>query len=480
MRTETVRLPARTRTLGLSTGRWLRLVATVVVAIATAAVAFRTAATKVDVYGWGFFNTGASIVARLDGLRGAIEARDSVAMREFYAPTFRGSLLGLTTPTPVDERDGTTSFRFQQTAGTVDAPASLDEWRRYFKSFAAIAEARVTLERIDRWNEDEEAATTVNLEVIGTLADGQRSVIDRVTAGARFTAPPQRRLASLTLVGGERVVAGAPQFIDVGAEAGIAFVNSYYPPFLSEPLRFGMIRYGPAGITAADYDNDGFYDLFIPDGVDSRLFRNMHDGRFEDVTAAAGLSGLDGVSVALFADYDNDGHKDLFVSRTFKPNQLFHNKGDGSFVDVTARLGIGADCCTTVASWADYDNDGYLDLYVGRYLDPRADIPTTFYARNGEPNQLYHNDHDGTSRTSRQRAGVGETDLCLGAVWGDYDDDGYPDLYVVNDFGRKTLYRNNGDGTFTDVTVKTSTLAYGAGMSATFADYDNDGLLDIY
>jgi hypothetical protein len=172
--------------------------------------------------------------------------------------------------------------------------------------------------------------------------------------------------------------------------------NRYYPAFLNEKMAFGMIRYGPGGITAADIDNDGFYDLFVPDGVESKLFRNTGDGRFEDITAAAGLSGLDGVSVGIFADYDNDGFKDFFVSRTFKPNQLFHNNGNGTFTDVTAKSRIGEDCCTTVASWGDYDNDGLLDLYVGRYLDPRIKIPTTFYARNGEPNQLYHNNGDGT------------------------------------------------------------------------------------
>src|SRR5262249_26247064 len=143
-------------------------------------------------------------------------------------------------------------------------------------------------------------------------------------------------ITSTSLIDGERLSSVVPQFRDVASEAGIAFVNRYYPPFLTDPLRFGMIRYGPAGITAADFDNDGYVDLFIPDGVESKLFRNTHDGRFEDVTAAAGLSGLDGVSVALFADYDNDGDKDLFVSRTFQPNQLFANDGDGTFTDVSA------------------------------------------------------------------------------------------------------------------------------------------------
>jgi hypothetical protein len=159
---------------------------------------------------------------------------------------------------------------------------------------------------------------------------------------------------------------------------------------------------------------------------------------------------------------------------------LFHNNGDGTFQEVTEQSGIGEDCCATVAGWADYDNDGFLDLYVGRYLDPRKNIPTTFYARNGEPNQLYHNNGDGTFTNVTDRAGVGDRGLCLGIVWGDFNDDGRPDLYVVNDFGRKTLYRNNGDGTFTDITVRSNTLAYGAGMSASFVDYDNDGNFDYY
>ena len=262
--------------------------------------------------------------------------------------------------------------------------------------------------------------------------------------------------------------------------AGVDFVNQFFPDFLNQPMKFGMIRYGPGGITTVDYDNDGFYDLFIPDGVASRLFHNMGDGHFEDVTAKAGLSGLDGVSVAVFADYDNDGFKDVFVSRTFRHNQLFHNNGNGTFTDVTSRSGIAEDCCTTVASWGDYDNDGLLDLYVGRYLDPRLAIPTTFYARNGESNTLYRNNGNGTFTDVTAKAGVGDRGLCLGSVFGDYDDDGYLDLYVVNDFGRKTLYHNNRNGTFTDVTVKSGTLAYGAGMSASMADYDNDGRLDIY
>ncbi|MGH9782672.1 MAG: FG-GAP repeat domain-containing protein, partial [Terriglobia bacterium] len=327
----------------------------------------------------------------------------------------------------------------------------------------------------------ERIVARVRFELIGKPKGAPHAGADRAYFQFEFESLDGRlRIRRSSLLEGERIISDRPHFADVSLAAGIDFENRYYPPFLTEPLQFGMIRYGPAGIATADYDNDGFYDLLIPDGVASKLFRNRRDGAFEDVTAQAGLAGLDGVSVGVFGDYDNDGWKDLFVSRTFRPNQLFRSNGDGTFTDVTAPSGIGADCCTTVAAWADYDNDGLLDLYVGRYLDPRKAIPTTFYARNGEPNQLYRNNGDGTLSNVTERAGVGEAGLCLGVVWGDYDDDGDADLYVVNDFGRSTLYRNNGDSTFTDVTVESNTLAYGAGMSASFADYDNDGRLDIY
>ncbi|MES1241629.1 MAG: CRTAC1 family protein [Acidobacteriota bacterium] len=436
--------------------------------------------------GRAFFETGRGAVETLAGLAHALKARDLDAAGRFYSPDFRGSSLGLTRLRRVGTKEGVEALRFVPDGVALDRGDALAEWRSYLDGFASIEEIGLHVHRVESWEETGEIAAQVRFEVIGTPRGRPRPGIDRGLFRARFVPSPEGlRLAEAGTLEGERLVSDRPQFTEVGAAAGIAFVNRYYPRFLTERLRFGMIRHGPGGISAADVDNDGFYDLFVPDGVESRLFHNRRDGTFEDVTAAAGLSGLDGVSVGVFADYDNDGWKDLFVSRTFQPNQLFHNEGpDGRggvvFTDATARSGIGADCCTTVASWADYDNDGDLDLYVGRYLDPRKDIPTTFYARNGEPNQLYRNEGGGRFTNVTEEAGVGETGLCLGTVFGDYDDDGDADLYIANDFGRKTLYRNEGDGTFTDVTVDTGTLAYGAGMSASFGDYDNDGRLDIY
>ncbi|HEY7214960.1 MAG TPA: CRTAC1 family protein [Thermoanaerobaculia bacterium] len=436
---------------------------------------------RLDVEGREFFAAGRGAVETLDRLSRALRGRDLAAAESLYAADFQGSPLGLTAIERVGEKDGVETRRFAAGGGRTDRRTALAEWRDYLDGFASIEELALHVHRIESWEPRGPVTAQVRFEAIATPRGGVRPGIDRALFRMRLVpSPAGLRIAEASLVEGERLESDVPQFEEVGRAAGVAFANRYYPPFLDQPLRFGMIRYGPGGIAAADFDNDGFYDLFIPDGVESRLFRNRRDGTFEDVTAAAGLSGLDGVSVGVFADYDNDGWRDLFVSRTFRHNQLFHNRGDGTFEDVTARSGIGEDCCTTVASWGDYDNDGRLDLYVGRYLDPRIKIPTTFYARNGEPNQLYHNAGDGTFTNVTQQAGVGDTGLCLGSAWGDYDDDGDADLYVVNDFGRSTLYRNEGDGTFADVTTAAGALSYGAGMSASFADYDNDGRLDLY
>ncbi|RMH17256.1 MAG: CRTAC1 family protein, partial [Acidobacteria bacterium] len=452
-----------------------------VLALVVTALALWLAARYVERDGVRFFHTGKQLVDALGGLAAALEAGDLAAVEGFYDPAFAAAPLGLMQRQVEGERDGVVVERFAPAATAGDRAAAVAEWRDYLQGFDAVDAVELHVHRLEDWTPGEEVLASVRFEAIGTPRGAPRPAIDRAMLRLRFArtaAGPKIRHAAL--IEGRRIASREPHFADVAAAAGIDFENRYYPAFLEVPLRFVMLRYGPAGIAAVDYDNDGFYDLFIPDGVESRLFRNRRDGTFEDVTEGAGLSGLSGVSVAVFADYDNDGFKDAFVSRTFEPNQLFHNRGDGTFEDVTAAAGIGEDCCTTVASWADYDNDGDLDLYVGRYLEPRTEIPTTFYARNGLPNQLYRNDGDGSFTNVTAEAGVGEIGLCLGSVFGDYDDDGDLDLYVVNDFGRNTLYRNRGDGTFADVTVETNTLAYGAGMNASFGDYDNDGRLDIY
>ncbi len=427
-----------------------------------------------------FFDTGKKISLFLGGISKQIEAGDIDGFGSHFDVSYQGKVLGLDRLDLFREKDGIREYRFAPSGDNADQRGAVSEWVDYFKNFENIEEVRFFVNRLEEWKSSKEWTATVRFEVLGTPRGAVLSGVDRANFRMRFLPGDPLKIIGAELVEGGRLISDERQFVNIAKEAGVDFENQFFPGFLNRDLKFAMIIYGPGGIAAVDYDNDDYYDLFIPDGVESRLFRNRKDGTFDDVTESSGLAGLDGVSVGVFADYDNDGDKDAFISRTFKPNQLFRNNGDGTFTDVTAQTGIGEDCCTTVASWADYNNDGYIDLYVGRYLDPRLDIPTTFYARNGEPNQLYRNNGDGTFSNVTKEAGVGEVGLCLGTVFGDYNDDGWPDLYAVNDFGRNTLYRNNGNGTFTDVTVESNTLAYGAGMNATMGDYNNDGKLDIY
>jgi hypothetical protein len=281
------------------------------------------------------------------------------------------------------------------------------------------------------------------------------------------------------------------------SSAGIDFASRFNPLFFTPawtPKTFEIIKYGPAGVSAVDYDNDGWYDVFFADGERPRLYRNRGDGTFADVTAAAGLPDrMIGVNVGIFADFDNDGFKDAFLGCFTDRSRLFKGVADAQapsgrkFVEVTETSGItkqGDGDFVVVAAAGDYDNDGDLDLYAGRYLDPRKNLPTTlFYTRNGEGNSLLRNDSRGgvlrfTDVT--QQAGIRETGLTLGVAWGDYDADGDLDMYAANDFGRDALLRNNGDGTFSDVSKETGAFDPGYGMSSSWGDVDNDGDLDIY
>ena len=286
------------------------------------------------------------------------------------------------------------------------------------------------------------------------------------------------------LLGGKTVVGEGAGFVDEAARVGLDFECRRNPMFATEewyPKKFGILKYGSAGVSAADYDGDGWYDVYFADGASSRLYRNQGDGTFADATAAAGLPvDLHGINVALFVDLDNDDDLDLFLGRFTGDNRLYRNEGDGTFTDVTAGSELGRNF-VVVATAADYDLDGDLDLYLGRYLDPRINLPTTlFYTRNGEGNSLLRNDGDLRFTEVTEEAGVREGGLSLGVTWGDYDLDGDPDLYVANDFGRNALFRNEGDGTFTDVSAESGALDFGFGMSASWGDVDNDGDLDVY
>ncbi len=250
-----------------------------------------------------------------------------------------------------------------------------------------------------------------------------------------------------------------------------------------------------AATAAADYNNDGHIDIFVSSSgrnTPCHLFHNNGDGTFTDVAQAAGLADLNtegGVMDAVWGDFDNDGWPDLYVVKWSAPNRLFHNNHDGTFTDVTESSGTGLVANGNAAIWFDYDGDGRLDLYIGNYFRPYDlwHLTTTKImhddfenARNGGPNVLYHNNGDGTFTNVAHELGVDDTGWTLDVGACDLFNTGHMDLYLANDFGQDIIYKNNGDGTFTNVTKSALPIDTRKGMSVDFADLDGDGYPDIY
>ena len=287
-------------------------------------------------------------------------------------------------------------------------------------------------------------------------------------------------------------------FRDITQQAGIHFVHNnaaYGKKYLPETM-------GP-GVAFIDYDNDGWPDIFLVNGTNwpgqpskhstPKLYHNNHNGTFTDVTHKAGLDvEIFGMGVAV-GDYDNDGFDDIFVT-ALGQSHLFHNNGNGTFTDVTRKAGLmGTQEFSTSAAWVDYDKDGKLDLVVGNYvqwsiagdlyctLDGKSKSYCTPESYKGAAIRLWHNRGDGTFEDVTQKAGVGDaTSKTLGIAILDYDNDGWPDILLSNDTQPNKLYRNNGNGTFTEKAVVAG-VAFSedgvarAGMGVDAADYDHSG-----
>ena len=252
----------------------------------------------------------------------------------------------------------------------------------------------------------------------------------------------------------------------------------------------GIDVYGHNGVSIGDIDGDGFDDFYLcqPGGLPNRLFRNRGDGTFEDITETAGVGVIENTACALIVDVDNDGRQDLIVVRATGP-MLFLNEGSGKFRQKANAFQFATppQGTFTGAAVADYDRDGWLDIYFCLYVyyqgTDQYKYPSPYYdAENGPPNFMMRNNRDGTFRDVTAESGLSRnnTRYSFACGWSDFDRDGWPDLYVVNDFGRKNLYRNNGNGTFTDIAPRTEVEDIGAGMSVCWFDYDNDGADDLY
>ena len=321
---------------------------------------------------------------------------------------------------------------------------------------------------------------------------------------------PNSRLFGVDQVGVKPNRSLGANFVDVAREAGLNAKTIYG----GEHKNKYLLETTGCGVAFYDYDNDGWLDIFLvngwrlegfPSGEEptSHLFKNNRDGTFTDVTARAGLIHHGWGQGVCIGDYDNDGWDDLFVSY-FGKNVLYHNNGDGTFTDVTDKAGVGGNGkrWNTGCAFVDYDRDGKLDLFVANYIDldlATAPVPESgpcLYkgvmvacgppGLKGGKNILFHNNGDRTFTDVSESSGIlssGGT-FGLGVLTADFDNDGWPDIYVADDSSTSALYQNKKNGKFTDIAVEAGCALSPdgkpqAGMGVSAADYDMDGNLDI-
>jgi hypothetical protein len=310
---------------------------------------------------------------------------------------------------------------------------------------------------------------------------------------------------------GQPILSQGPWFAETARQAGLdAFrdtCGSIAKDYLVETVG--------SGVALFDYNHDGLLDVFLVNGstfeildnsglprTSSRLFRNNGNATFTDVTQQSGLINTGwGMGVAV-ADFDNDGHPDVFITN-FGQNRLFHNNGNGTFTDVTREAGVEGGNWSTGCAWGDYDRDGRLDLYVARYVDfSRGDIPkpgaNSYCLYRGVPvacgplglpgltDLFYRNEGGGKFREVSRETGVVDTDKAYGfsVTWCDFDNDGFPDIYVANDSMPNYLWHNEGNGTFKEIGMEAGCAVSADGrpqssMGIALGDYDNDGWMDI-
>jgi enediyne biosynthesis protein E4 len=316
----------------------------------------------------------------------------------------------------------------------------------------------------------------------------------------------------------DQLVRGLPlsvQFVNVAREAGLRTKTIYG----GESTNKYLLETTGCGAAFFDYDNDGWLDIFLVNGTrldahypkgaepTNRLYKNNRDGTFTDITLKAGLCRTGWGQGVCIGDYDNDGYDDLFVTY-WGDCALFHNNGNGTFSNVAEKAGVttrrsnGKPRWNTGCAFVDYDRDGRLDLFVSNYIefDPKtAPLPESgpcLYrglmvacgppGLEGARNILFHNNGDGTFTDVSEKAGILKTDgtYGLGVLVGDFDNDGWPDIYVADDSTSSALYKNNHDGSFTEIAIEAG-VAYSpdgkpqSGMGVSAADYDCDGNLDM-
>lgn len=438
---------------------------------------------------------------------------DLTQFADFYSDRYAAPGRGQWALRKARQQDGVFVNELAAVGGAdYDKAAVVEEFSQYLGELSAIEKLACKIYLIERPDPDDVILTTkFFLDAVdreGRLFQDRRFIRWRLVNESPGSVPPDWKIVSDELVHGVRTAGGGSLFTKVDLQsAGIDFRHARDPKLDLEfskidpgtgekKLKFGMVQYAPSGVATVDYNQDGRPDIFFPDGIRSRLYRNDGPGdtgepAFTDVTSEAGLEGLGEAVAGIFADVDNDGDRDLFVTRYMAPNRFFYNNGDGIFAERSAEAGLDLNAPSMSATFLDFDRDGYLDLFVGVYGNAFEQVPRImFFARNGERSRLYRNvalpPGEGIPAGRRtfvdvsDQAGITDTGWTLAVAAGDYDNNGYPDLALANDFGQKVLYRNNGDGSFTDTTKHAGVWDIGPGMSAAFGDINDDEWLDLY
>ena len=432
--------------------------------------------------------------------------RETLALEKAMTANFSGASLKGATAQAVRTNSALKISRMKfAEEPLIGREAFVEEWRSLMKSFSKMLTAEFQVTSIRTGSPPLSSPglpglleTRVRFELVGTGADFHREQrVGNWELDWEVLPSGDIRLSRWRVIDEVRSRSLAPVFVDIASRAfggdssylaQLAHGTDYWRTVLDGAC--GIDIYGHNGVSFADVDGDGFDDLYVcqPAGLPNRLYRNRGDGSFEDITAASGLGILENTACALFVDIDNDGRQDAIIVRSNGP-LLFLNEGGGKFrprpdAFQFANPPQGA---FTGAAAADYDRDGWLDIYFCLYVYYQgADqyrYPSPYYdAENGPPNFMMRNNRDGSFRDVTRESGLDQNNtrfsFCCG--WGDDNGDQWPDLYVVNDFGRKNLYRNKGDGTFVDIAREAGVEDVGAGMSVCWFDYDNDGKEDLY
>jgi hypothetical protein len=406
-----------------------------------------------------------------------VESKDLDSLLHIYATDTGDGLTWSHSRTLSD----THSYRRVVWIGPAGEEPIAERYRKLLSLFSQVEDAELRIHRVG-WREadpDLGYPSQFRLIVRGRNEAGERIAVDQRAEVSIVERDGEWLITRERVVERELVSSREPAFELATESLGVVDVHD-----TTDAPAFRLVGDTSisSGSAAADVDCDGLEDIVLLSSNRVSIYHNRGDGRFSDASAAMGLAidiDIAGTGLVPF-DADNDGDADLWLSGV-RGDRFYRNEGCRRYVDVTVQAGLGATRWSSMPIVADYDLDGHLDVYVVRMGDHAHGAPRpNWQARNGERDSLYRNNGDGTFSDVTRKARLDARGWGLAGAWGDYDGNGYPDIYVGNEFGLNSLYRNNGDGTFTDVAKKAGVLDRGAAMGVDWGDYDNDGDLDLF